>query len=73
MIPGDFSFSQYLVADEKPLLIHSGPKKKFGTICQKIEKVLPVSKLRRIAFSHGWTDECGSLLNFLEAAAAGQR
>jgi flavorubredoxin len=72
IFPGGFSFNQYLVVDEKPLLFHTGPKKLFGLICEQIEKVLPVSQLRYIAFSHFEADECGSLANFLELAREAQ-
>ena len=67
-LPGGFSFNQYLVVDEMPLLFHTGPKKLFPVIAAQIEKVLPVSKLRYIAFSHVESDECGSLPEFLRAA-----
>jgi flavorubredoxin len=68
IFPGGFSFNQYLVVDEKPLLFHTGPRKFFGLICEQIEKVLPVSQLRYIAFSHIEADECGSLADFLARA-----
>ena len=68
MMPGGFSFNQYLVVDEMPLLFHTGPKKLFPLICQQIETVFPVSKLRYIAFSHVEADESGSLSEFLAAA-----
>jgi flavorubredoxin len=67
-MPGGFSFNQYLVVDDKPLLFHTGPRKLFPLIRQQIETVLPVSKLRFIAFSHVEADECGSLADFLLAA-----
>ena len=72
IFPGGFSFNQYLVVDEKPLLFHTGPKKLFGLVCEQIEKVLPVSQLRYIAFSHFEADECGSLANFLALAREAQ-
>lgn len=68
LIPGGFSFNQYLVVDDKPLLFHTGPKKLFGLISEQIEKVLPVAQLRYIAFSHVEADECGSLPEFLARA-----
>ena len=68
MIPGGFSFNQYLVVDDSPLLFHTGPKKLFPLICRQIEKILPVSSLRYIAFSHVEADECGSLAEFLAAS-----
>jgi flavorubredoxin len=67
-LPGGFSFNQYLLVDEKPLLFHTGPKKLFPLIRQQIETVMPLAKLRYVAFSHFEADECGSLPEFLAAA-----
>lgn len=67
-IPGGFTFNQYLVADERPLLYHTGPRKMFPLIREAIESVLPVRSLRYIGFSHFESDECGSLNDFLEVA-----
>jgi flavorubredoxin len=67
-MPGGFSFNQYLVVDEKPLLFHTGPRKLFPLIRAQIETVLPLARLRYIAFSHVESDECGSLVEFLAAA-----
>lgn len=67
-MPGGFSFNQYLVVDEMPLLFHTGPRRLFPLIRAQIETVLPVSALRYIAFSHVEADECGSLPEFLAAA-----
>jgi len=72
MIPGGFSFNQYLVVDEMPLLFHTGPRKLFPLICEQIKTVLPVSELSYIAFSHVESDECGSLEKFLAAAPGAQ-
>ena len=68
MIPGGFSFNQYLVVDEMSLLFHTGPKKLFPLIREQIETVIPLSSLRYIAFSHVESDECGSLSEFLAAS-----
>jgi len=67
-IPGGFTFNQYLIADDEPLLHHTGPRKMFPAIRQAIASVLPVESLRYISFSHYEADECGSLNDFLEMA-----
>ena len=67
-IPGGFSFNQYLLVDEKPLLFHTGPRKLFPLVSAQIKKVLPLEQLRYIAFSHVEADECGALPDFLAAA-----
>lgn len=65
VMPGGFTFNQYLIKDEKPLLYHTGLKGLFALVCEAIEAVLPVASLRYIGFSHYEADECGSLNDFL--------
>jgi len=69
-VPGgpDFNFNQYLVADDEPLLFHTGPRRMFPRVAEAIAKVLPVGRLRYVAFSHFEADECGALNDFLTAA-----
>ena len=65
--PG-FNFNQYLVADDEPLLFHTGPRRMHALVAEAIGKVLPLDRLRYIAFSHFEADECGSLNDFLAVA-----
>jgi len=65
---GGFSFNQYLVVDDQPLLFHTGPRRLFPLVREAVASVLPVEKLRYIAFSHVEADECGSLNEWLAAA-----
>jgi len=67
-IPGGFSFNQYLLVDEDPLLFHAGPRSMFPLVREAIASVMPVEKLRYVAFSHVEADECGSLNELLAAA-----
>ena len=67
-LPGGFSFNQYLIEDDEPLLFHTGPRKLFALVREAIGHVMPVERLRYIAFSHFEADECGSLNEFLAAA-----
>lgn len=73
-VPGgpDFNFNQYLVADDAPLLFHTGPKRMFPLVAQAIGRVLPLERLRYVAFSHFEADECGALNDFLAAAPAAE-
>jgi flavorubredoxin len=71
-IPGGFSFNQYLLIDERPLLFHTGPRKLFPLVRAQIETLLPLEQLRYIAFSHVEADECGALPDFLVAAPNAQ-
>ena len=68
VIPGGFTFNQFLIVDDVPLLYHTGPKKLFPLVSAAIASVIPVESLRYIAFSHYESDECGSLNDFLDAA-----
>jgi flavorubredoxin len=63
-----FSFNQYLVADDEPLLFHTGPRKMFSLVREAVASVLPVERLRYISFSHVEADECGSLNEWLAVA-----
>jgi flavorubredoxin len=67
---GGFNFNQYLVADDEPLLFHTGPRRMFPLVAEAIGRVLPLERLRYIAFSHFEADECGALNDFLAAAPA---
>jgi len=66
--PEGFSFNQYLVVDEEPLIFHTGPRKMFPLVREAVASVLPVERLRYIAFSHVEADECGSLNEWLAVA-----
>jgi flavorubredoxin len=63
-----FSFNQYLVVDEEPLLYHTGLRKMFPLVREAVASVLPIEQLRYIAFSHVEADECGSLNEWLASA-----
>src|SRR5215470_3743059 len=66
--PGGFSFNQYLIVDDEPLIFHTGPRKIFPLVREAVASVLPPQRLRHIAFSHVEADECGSLNEWLAAA-----
>lgn len=63
-----FSFNQYLVVDDEPLLFHTGPRKMFPLVREAVASVMDVGRLRYIAFSHVESDECGSLNEWLAVA-----
>lgn len=63
-----FSFNQYLIAGNEPLLFHTGPRKMFPLVHEAVASVLPVARLRYIGFSHVEADECGSLNEWLAVA-----
>ena len=69
-LPGGqrFSFNQYLLVDDEPLLFHTGPRRMFALVREAIAAVMPVERLRHVAFSHTEADECGSLNDWLAVA-----
>jgi flavorubredoxin len=65
---GAFSFNQYLIVDDEPMLFHTGPRRMFPLVQEAIAAILPPERLRYIGFSHFEADECGSLNEFLAIA-----
>jgi flavorubredoxin len=65
---GGFSFNQYLIVDEEPLLFHTGPRRMFPLVREAIDAVLPAQRLRHVGLSHFEADECGALNEFLAVA-----
>lgn len=63
-----FSFNQYLIADDEPLLFHTGPRRLFPPVREAIARVLPIESVRYVAFSHFEADECGALNEVLALA-----
>lgn len=63
------TFNQFLIDDEKPMLIHTGPIGMYKNIEQKIKEVIPLAKLAYASFLHFESDEWGGM-EFLESADA---
>lgn len=70
--PGGFSFNQYLIVDDAPLLFHTGPRRMFPLVREAVARLIPVEQLRYVAFSHVEADECGALNDWLAAAPRAQ-
>jgi flavorubredoxin len=66
--PGWFSFNQYLVDDDEPLLFHTGPRRMFPLVSEAIARVMPIERLRYIGLSHVEADECGAMNELLAVA-----
>jgi flavorubredoxin len=67
-VPGGFSFNQYLVLDDEPLLFHTGLRRLFPAVAEAVAKVIPLERLRYVGLSHVEADECGALGEWLSAA-----
>jgi flavorubredoxin len=68
LVAGGFTFNQFLVAGDDPLLFHSGPRQMFPAVSAALAKVIPLERLRWVSFGHWEADESGSLNLWLEGA-----
>jgi flavorubredoxin len=66
--PAGFTFNQFLVMGEEPLLFHLGHRKTFPSTAAALSRVLPLEKLRWLSFGHVEADECGAMNEWLAAA-----
>ena len=67
-LPAGFTFNQFLIVDDEPLLFHTGLRRMFPLVREAIEAVIPVRDLRYLGISHFEADECGALNEFLAVA-----
>jgi flavorubredoxin len=65
-----FSFNQYLLLDDEPLLFHTGPRQLFPLVSEAVATLMPLERLRYVGFSHVEADECGSLNLWLARSPA---
>ena len=64
----NIQFNHFLFKDDEPLLFHTGLRRMHAEIREAVSRLIPVSDLRHISFSHFESDECGSLNEWLAAA-----
>jgi flavorubredoxin len=67
-LPAGFTFNQFLIVDDEPLLFHTGLRRMFPLTREAVASVMPVDKLKWVSFSHFEADECGSLAEWLAVA-----
>jgi flavorubredoxin len=70
--PEGFTFNQFLIAADEPLLFHTGPRGMFPLVAEAVASVVAVESLRWITFGHIEADECGSMNMWLAAAPQSQ-
>lgn len=71
--PGfSFSFCQYLLVDDEPLLWETGCRGMFPQVRDAVARVIPPSSLRWISFSHHENDEDGCANEWLAEAPQAQ-
>jgi flavorubredoxin len=64
----NLQFNHFLVKDDEPLLFHTGLRGMHAEVREAVSKLINLSELRHIGFSHFESDECGSLNEWLAAA-----
>jgi flavorubredoxin len=70
--PVGFTFNQFLVTGDEPLIFHTGGRGLFPLVAEAMAKVVPVESLRWITFGHVESDECGAMNIWLAAAPNSQ-
>ena len=70
--PGGFTFNQYLIDGDEPMLFHTGARQLFPLVSEAVGKVIDVERLRWISFGHVESDECGAMNQWLDAAPSGE-
>ena len=65
---GNLQFSHFLIKDDEPLLFHTGLRGMHAEIREAVSKLIKLSDLRHISFSHFESDECGALNEWLGVA-----
>jgi len=70
--PAGFTFNQFLVIGDEPLLFHTGPRRMFPLVREAVSRVVEPERLRWITFGHVEADECGSMNEWLAIAPQAQ-
>ena len=55
--PAGFTFNQFLVLGDEPLLFHTGLRRMFPLVSAAVSRIMPVERLRWITFGHYEADE----------------
>jgi flavorubredoxin len=63
--PAGFTFNQFLVLGDEPLIFHAGLRKMFPLNREALSRIIAPERLRWIAFGHFEADECGAMNEWL--------
>ena len=66
--PTGFTFNQFLILGDAPLLFHTGPRQMFPLVRSAVSRLIPPERLRWITFGHYEADECGAMNEWLAVA-----
>lgn len=66
--PAGFTFNQFLILGDEPLLFHTGLRQMFPSARSAVSRLIPIERLRWISFGHYEADECGAMNEWLAVA-----
>jgi flavorubredoxin len=66
--PAGFTFNQFLVLGDEPLMFHTGLRKMFPLNRDALGRIMKPERLRWVAFGHFEADECGAMNEWLAVA-----
>ncbi|MCU1492284.1 MAG: fold metallo-hydrolase [Acidimicrobiaceae bacterium] len=70
--PTGFTFNQFLIDADQPLLFHTGPRAMFDSVSSVVSSLMPLDRLGWVTFGHLEADECGAMNQWLAAAPQAQ-
>ena len=70
--PAGFTFNQFLILGDEPLMFHTGLRKMFSLNRDAVSRLIPPERLRWIAYGHFEADECGAMNEWLTYAPNAQ-
>jgi len=66
--PAGFTFNQFLILGDEPLMFHTGLRKMFPVNHDALGRIMPPERLRWLAYGHYEADECGAMNEWLAIA-----
>jgi flavorubredoxin len=66
--PAGFTFNQFVILGDAPLLFHTGPRRMFPLVRSALARLIEPERLRWITFGHYEADECGAMNEWLAVA-----
>ena len=70
--PAGFTFNQFLLLGDEPLMFHTGLRKMFPLNRDAVSRIIGPEHLRWIAYGHYESDECGAMNEWLAVSPRAQ-
>jgi flavorubredoxin len=72
VMPGGFSFNQFVLDADEPLVFHTGMRGLFPGVSEAVDREVGLDRIRWISFGHVEADECGAMNAWLAACPKAQ-